>query len=124
MFEIIAIILCVIALVLLLTYLYQRKQITKIAEANNRPFPSYEYDYYIGKYCPEGYKYSFESPNDTCTSEINNIPKILQFTPYTSKDWPPKKNDLGLTNRCNQLNQIQNQNWTWRSISNLCATLK
>ena len=121
MFEIIAIILCVIALVLLLTYLYQRKQITKIAEADNRPFPSYEYDYYIGKYCPEGYKYSFESPNDTCTSEINSN-LHTSFTPYTSKDWPPKKNDPGLTNRCNQLNQ--KQNWTWRSISNLCATLK
>ena len=127
MFEIIAVILCVITLVLLLTYLYQRKQITKMSEAENTPFPSYDYDYYIGKYCPEGYTYKFVSPGDgiyalpmdICTSEINDT--LLQFTPYKAKTWPPKKNDPGLTKRCTWLSN--NPTSKWGSISNLCAMI-
>ena len=133
MFEIIAIILCVLTLILLLSYLYQRHQINDLAETSERPFPSYEYDFYIGKYCPEGYRYMGISQGtdesrikmDKCKS--NNDTQI--FPLYKNlKDWPPKKNnngvikDPGLKGRCDLLNN--NSNWSWDSISNLCAFVK
>ena len=121
MFKEASIVLCSIFLILVLWYLYQKKDINMMNMFNNLPYPTLDYANNIGKYCPVGYNYQGElNCEDKCVND-NDITDIISFNKFQSDEWPVENNNTGLIDRCQQLNT--NSSWSWPSLDRPCATV-